>query len=328
MAPLSRSPAGAARAFRAGRRMIGEVIKDLSKVAEAPPWLLRALTPFVARRIARQMALENPGVPARALAARMRADLGAQPNPDALRLVRAVERRLAAQPPNVTATASAPAAPPWLSAAVLVAANLVPLYGVAMLGWPVFAVLLLFWVENVIVGLLNVARMLCADPADPAQWLLKLFFVPFFCFHYGMFTAVHGTFVFGFFGKVKATGSGEGMFPIGSWLAAIGEQGLWLAVAVLAVSHLFSFFWNYLGHGEFRLASVAELMGKPYGRVVVLHLTILFGGFGVQALGAPVWALLLLVGLKTGIDLFAHLKEHLAVPKTTAGAGGKVLEQK
>jgi len=51
-------------------------------------------------------------------------------------------------------------------------------------------------------------------------------------------------------------------------------------------------------------------MGKPCGRVVVLHLTILFGGFGVQAPGSPVWALVLRVGLKTGIDLATHLREH------------------
>ncbi len=292
---------------------------DPRKTAEIPPWLLKLLTPFVARHVARRMAKENPGLSAPALAARMRADLGANPDPAALALVTAVEKRLAAPPP--TASAAAADATPRLSAAVLVVANLVPLYGVAMLGWPVFAVLLLFWVENVIVGLLNVARMLCADPADPAQWLAKLFFVPFFCLHYGMFTAVHGAFVFGFFGNVKATGSGEGMFPILSWLAVIGEQGLWLAVAALAVSHLFSFVWNYLGHGEFRLASVAALMGKPYGRVVVLHLTILLGGIGITALGSPVWALLLLVGLKTGIDLHAHLKEHRAAPTTDAGPG-------
>jgi hypothetical protein len=157
--------------------------------------------------------------------------------------------------------------------------------------------------------------MLCADPSDPAQWLLKLFFVPFFCVHYGMFTAVHGAFVFSLFGHSKASG----LFPIKTWIETIGEQGLWLAVAALAASHLFSFFWNDLGRGEFRLASVAELMGKPYGRVVVLHLTILFGGFGVQALGSPVWALLLLVGLKTGIDLRAHLKEHRVAPNAEAG---------
>lgn len=115
--------------------------------------------------------------------------------------------------------------------------------------------------------------------------------------------------------RVLRRGRGQrGHFPGAHWLATIGAQGLWLAVAVLAASHLFSFFWNFLGHGEFRRARVSELMLKPYGRVVVLHLTIILGGIGITVLGSPAWALLLLVGLKTAIDLGAHLNEHLRMP--------------
>ena len=58
---------------------------------------------------------------------------------------------------------------------------------------------MLYEVITVIVGLLNVARMVAAAPDDPLQWGAKLFLVPFFCVHYGMFTAVHGAFVFGLF---------------------------------------------------------------------------------------------------------------------------------
>jgi hypothetical protein len=281
------------------------VATDTKKIRDAPPWLVKLFTPFLARQIARQLARQEPGVAPEAIAARMRADLGPNPHPTALRLVEAVERKLAALPPS-TARASQSAAAPTLSAVVLVAANLVPLYGVAALGWSVFDVLLLFWVENVIVGLLNVARMLVASPDDPLQWGAKLLFVPFFCFHYGMFTAVHGAFVFGLFGHLKTSG----LLQPALWLDTIGARHLWLPVGVLAASHLFSFFWNYIGRGEYRTASAPELMSKPYGRVVVLHLTILFGGFGVQALGSPLWALLLLIILKTGIDLAAHLHEH------------------
>jgi hypothetical protein len=52
------------------------------------------------------------------------------------------------------------------------------------------------------------------------------------------------------------------------------------------------------------------LMARPYGRVMVLHVTVLIGGFAAMALGSPVWALLLLLALKIGLDLKAHIKEH------------------
>jgi len=81
------------------------------------------------------------------------------------------------------------------SSLVLIGVNLIPLYGVLKLGWPVFPILLLFWLENVVIGILNTLRMLLADPWDPVLWASKFIMIPFFCIHYGMFTAIHGMFV-------------------------------------------------------------------------------------------------------------------------------------
>jgi len=270
----------------------------------APDWLLRLLTPLIAKHVARKVAKANPGLDPQAFAANMRADLGPAPDARALALVDAVERYL---PPRAASEAQTGAR--WPSALALLAANLVPLYGVLVLDWEVFPLVLLFWLENVVIGVLNVARMLCVDPRDPASWAAKLFIVPFFCFHYGMFTAVHGVFVFSLFGG-HGVPRVRGLNVLEPAMDAVREYGLEIAVLALAASHLTSFLWNYLGRGEFRRASLRALMAQPYGRVVVLHLAILGGGFAASALGAPVWALLLLIVLKVGFDLRAHLKEH------------------
>lgn len=50
-------------------------------------------------------------------------------------------------------------------------------------------------------------------------------------------------------------------------------------------------------------------MQQPYNRVVVLHVTIIVGGGLLMMLGSPMPGLLLLVLLKTGVDIAAHLKE-------------------
>jgi hypothetical protein len=42
----------------------------------------------------------------------------------------------------------------------------------------------------------------------------------------------------------------------------------------------------------------------------VLHLTIILGAFVIGAFGTPIAALVLLVGLKTLIDVGLHLREH------------------
>jgi hypothetical protein len=193
-----------------------------------------------------------------------------------------------------------------VSAWALVAANLLPVSCVLFWNWEVFPLLVLFWMENVIIGALNAARMLAVDPRDAALWAGKLFLVPFFCFHFGMFTAIHGVFVFLLFGNSKP----RDLSVLEPALRAVEEWNLWLPLGALAASHLFSFFWNYLYRGEFRRASLSEQMAKPYGRVIVLHLTILVGGFGAMALGSPVWALVVLIAIKAALDLRAHLREH------------------
>jgi hypothetical protein len=230
----------------------------------------------------------------------MRADLGHAPSADESRMIDAVVARLPKEQP---AALEKP-----LSAWVLVLANLVPLVGVLFWGWNVFALLALFWMENVVVGLFFALRMLCADPADAALWLGKLFMVPFFCFHYGMFTAIHGAFVFMLFGEGGYRVDGLQLLEPAA--RAASAYGLWLPIAALMASHLFSFLWNYLYRGEFRSAQLPALMAQPYGRVAVLHVAIILGGFGAMALGSPVWALLVLLAMKIGLDLKAHVKEH------------------
>ena len=57
-------------------------------------------------------------------------------------------------------------------------------------------------------------------------------------------------------------------------------------------------------------------MFRPYGRVMVLHVVILGGGFLVTLLGSQLIPLALLVILKTGLDLFSHLREHAGMGPT------------
>jgi hypothetical protein len=197
------------------------------------------------------------------------------------------------------------------SVIVLILANLVPLAGVLLFGWEVFPLLLLFWLENVWIGALNVLKMLLAA-GGPLPHAAKLVLIPFFCVHYGGFTAIHGVFVFALVG-----GSSRGVLPdFDLVVRQIAGQHLWLAVSGLALSHAFSFGWNYLRGGEYRTTTVDSLMTQPYGRVMVLHGALIGGGFLILALGSPAAALALLVILKIALDVAAHAKQH-ALGRTT-----------
>lgn len=194
------------------------------------------------------------------------------------------------------------------SVVVLVFANLIPLGGVLFFGWQVFPIMFLFWLENVVVGGFNVLKMLLAGGTGSHAGI-KLFLVPFFTVHYGIFTLVHGVFVFMMFGTDFR--GGHGPFPnLDSLQELITRQHLVWAILGLVVSHGFSFGWNYLLSGQYRTALVPMLMFAPYGRVVVLHLAILGGGFLVMVMGMPVVGLALLIALKIGLDVLAHAKQH------------------
>jgi hypothetical protein len=259
----------------------------------------------------------------------------------------------------------------WLQPSViaLVLANLVPLGGVFLFHWEVFPLLFLFWLENVVIGILNVVKMLLAcggtmeslaslpginaesrqkildltagrleseDPANqdrfdaiqaqrmqllnnPAlQWGLKLFLIPFFCFHYGMFTFVHGVFVVALFGG--GMNHGAGFLNVPMILQIIRDNHLALPFAGLAVSRIISFCQNFLWRGEFRHTNVMVQMVQPYGRVVLMHVTILIGGFLMMLLHSPAAGLALLVVLKMAFDLAGHQGEREKfLPQQIAG---------
>jgi hypothetical protein len=200
----------------------------------------------------------------------------------------------------------------------LILANLLPLYGVLFLGWQVFPVLVLFWIENVIIGVFNVLKMLTARPATPLAWAAKVLMVPFFCVHYGMFTFVHGIFVFALFGGAFADDGG--LLGTAAVFEALGEFQLGWAVLALFVSHAVSFAYNYIGKGEYRTASLNSLMGEPYVRIVLLHITIIVGGFIITLLSSPVYALVVLIGAKVIGDVYTHIRQHRKYREVNAAA--------
>jgi len=227
-----------------------------------------------------------------------------------------------------------------LSLIILIAVNLLPIAGVLFWEWNVFEIVSLYWFENIVIGAVNILKMLTAtgDTTDlnatktkgivredtgMPDYLrnregtgvvshgIKLFLVPFFTFHYGMFCFVHGFFVFGLLGG-KDGGRIEGS-PLAGMASMVSHTfdsgGIWFIYAIIG-SHLFSFFYIYLGKGEFRRISAPALMKGSYGRIVVLHIAILFGAFVITALGSPVFLLILLIVGKIVLDVKLHIHSH------------------
>lgn len=210
-------------------------------------------------------------------------------------------------------------------------ANLVPLLGVLQWHWPIGEIVLLYWFENVVLGVLNLLRIALARPtfnaAPPGHarvlQRMKFFLVPFFALHYGMFCLGHGTFVLAtFFRKPEGLSIGIGPDTVLQTLAL--DTPMMVAAGALVASHTISLVQNFLLGGEYRRVTPMELMHRPYGRIIVLHVAILLGAFAVAALDGPVVALVTLVLGKIVLDLHLHQREHRrdrAWAPTPAAAG-------
>lgn len=204
--------------------------------------------------------------------------------------------------------------PSHASIVPLVLANLLPLVLVLFFDWDVAALMILYWSENLILGFYTLARMLLISP------LGGLGMGAFFVIHYGGFCAGHGLFLLLMLLEVDFDPVGDNPWPlflvflqmlvnvVREVLALAPASWLW-AFAALFVSHGFSFARNFLAGGERDVADLGKLMTAPYGRIVLLHFVVIVGGFLVMALGQPAYMLLLLVILKTAMDIKLHLRE-------------------
>lgn len=195
-----------------------------------------------------------------------------------------------------------------ISVIVLIVTNMLPIFGVIFLDWKVFIVMSIFWTENVVIGIFNVLKMAFVTSANTGKQGKKSTLIPFFCIHYGIFTLIHGILVFAIFGDIfehdrLITGITD------SYKILVNLQLAW-AVLALAISHAVSYLVNYIAKGEWKKTTLEKLMVQPYIRVIILHITILFGGFLVMLLNSPAVGLVLLIILKTYVDIKSHLKQH------------------
>ena len=206
----------------------------------------------------------------------------------------------------------------------LIAVNAIPLLGVLFWQWDVGSIIVLYWSENLVLGAFTILKMI------HKSGLGGLFYSAFFTVHYGGFCAVHGVFVLA---MTQGDPSGdvlgdvldgfnpqwfgpfifvELLLEVVGYVLSIAPPEWILGFVSLFASHGLSLWMNYFQAGEYRNQTARSLMSAPYKRIVVLHVAIIAGGFGVVALGSPLPMLLLLVVLKTGLDVWLHLRERQA----------------
>jgi hypothetical protein len=188
-----------------------------------------------------------------------------------------------------------------LQVAAAVAGAAVMAAGIAFFGWPTFAVLALYWLENVIIGAFTLLRILAAGFRQQRH-ISTLAVGGFFTVHYGIFCAVHGLFVASLFGGID---DGHGFADsLGLMIRKIaGDRIGLLVVLAMIVAAAADALRTHRRHDGDDFKAIHRIMSEPYGRIVVLHLVLIGGGFLMQALKLPAAVGLLLVAFKLVYDL-------------------------
>ena len=204
----------------------------------------------------------------------------------------------------------------------IVVANFTTLFGVIFLHWGLFSVLFLYWLESAMIGMFSILKILIA-PSYIGGRLRKLILLPFFIAHYGGFMVGH-LFLIYFVSFAPYIFTHNGYFPEDAGLS----QEMLLPVLMLLFSHGFSFFKNYIAKKEYLKVSSTQLMSQPYGRIILMHITLLLGAVLVTAITVSMQAInteaslkvilqsivisifSIFIILKILVDIKAHSKEH------------------
>lgn len=176
----------------------------------------------------------------------------------------------------------------------------VSLSGILFFGWDWREIIVLYWLTNITVGLTTLITIARADTTLQTSklhtvtsvvpsGLVKFAMGGFFCLHYGIFTTVHGIFVFAvvngaFFGPSNETPINFGPLFI-SWLFMSATM---VATKLLTPSTAQPF---------------ESILNGPYKRIVALHISIIGGVFIIQLLSLPALSAVLLIVLNTIFEL-------------------------
>ena len=202
----------------------------------------------------------------------------------------------------------------WL----LIVVNLIPLYCVWFEGWNASEVFLVYCLETVIIGIINVLKMAFVTifvkkdddwqnggtSSKQSGW----FFIFFFIVHYGFFVFVQTQI---FFAVSRLIPNGSFFVNYAKIPELLGHNGklmLLIFIAYYTLQNLFDFFLS----GIYKTISMGRLMFEPYMRIFVQQFVVILGGIFL-GFGAGKIFMLIFIIAKIFFELFVNFNRLLAI---------------
>ena len=201
---------------------------------------------------------------------------------------------------------------------LLIIVNLIPLYGVWFEDWNASQIFLVYCLETVIIGIINVLKMACVtlfvrkkdtwENGGSSTMQSGWFFIFFFIVHYGFFVFIQTQLFF----------SVSGLIPDGSFIknyskipGLLGDNGklmLLIFVAYYTLQNIFDFFLS----GNYKTISMGRLMFEPYMRIFIQQFVVILGSLFL-GFGADKIFILIFIIIKIFFELFVNFNRLLAI---------------
>jgi hypothetical protein len=206
----------------------------------------------------------------------------------------------------------------WLHLLFALAVNAIPAWGVFALGWSVGVLLILFWFENLLGVLLAALRLQLHQRKSGDPYYGDRATAPRMTVNGKL--VVFSSHAKGFLSTALPFALAHGIFAIVLPFAFAQDKGgvnaaLWwprwddlkLGAALVAVALLLDLLVDLPGLARRSAASVKAQADARMGRVIALHVIIIFGALATAQFESPYGMLAVMLGLKTLVDAAASL---------------------
>lgn len=192
----------------------------------------------------------------------------------------------------------------------MIAVNLIPIWGVWFHQWNAREVFLIYCLETILIGLVNILRMSItsfyrkedvwnstgSQQTMASSWL----FICFFAVHYGFFVAIQLFIFWGTSGAETALGISalQFVFHFPKYLST--DSLYWLGT--MLISYLMIVLKEFILSGKYKTASLSLLMFEPYERIIIQQFTVIVGSLFL-GLGAGKIFITIFAGMKIFVEV-------------------------
>ncbi|MFT4599969.1 MAG: hypothetical protein ACI857_000137 [Arenicella sp.] len=143
--------------------------------------------------------------------------------------------------------------------------NLITLIIAINLDWKTFDLVLLFWTENLAIGLFNVPKMIIAFFSNWSKKGNSFFPIPFFIAHFSIFCFGHGVIITKLFGEEKL----EGVHMAEPVVDLINTPTFFSGLIIMCSIQAIFFVTRFIFKGEYKSSTVSKQMFEPYKRIFI-----------------------------------------------------------